>query len=98
MNFGAVAGIVYMGYKGLDRAYFTYAIPLAILFIIWGVMGQVSLPEADQNWTAVVMFVVNLVALVIARIRGLGPLNFDKAANMWGYCKSWPVNQRHTCT
>ena len=84
MNFGAVAGIVYMGYKGLDRAYFTYAIPLAILFIIWGVMGQTSLPEADQNWTAVVMFVVNLVALVIARIRGLGPLNFDKAANMWG--------------
>ena len=84
MNFGAVAGIVYMGYKGLDRGYFTYAIPLAILFIIWGVMGQVSLPEADQNWTAVVMFVVNLVALVIARIRGLGPLNFDKAANMWG--------------
>ena len=30
------------------------------------------------------MFAVNFVALVIARIRGLGPLNFDKAANMWG--------------
>ena len=84
MNFGAVAGLVYMGYKGLDRAYFAYAIPLAILFIIWGVMGQMALPEAEQNWTAVGMFAVNFLALLIARIRGLGPLNFDRASNMWG--------------
>ena len=49
MNFGAVAGLIYMGYKGLDRAYFTYAIPLAALFVIWTYMGQASLPEDQQN-------------------------------------------------
>lgn len=84
MNFGAVAGLIYMGYKGLDRAYFTYAIPLAALFVVWTYMGQASLPEDQQNFTAMGLFVINLVALLIARVRGLGGLDFTKAENMWG--------------
>ena len=84
MNLGAVAGLIYMGYKGLDRAYFAYAIPLAALFTIWAYMGQSALPEDQQNWTAMGLFVVNLVVLLIARIRGLGGLDFTKAVNMWG--------------
>tara|TARA_B100001057_G_scaffold136381_1_gene136012 strand:+ start:372 stop:1211 length:840 start_codon:yes stop_codon:yes gene_type:complete len=84
MNFGAVAGLIYMGYKGLDRAYFTYAIPLSILFIIWTYLGQASLPEAEQNWTAMGLFVINALALIIARVRGLGAIDFTKADNMWG--------------
>ena len=71
MNFGAVAGLIYMGYKGLDRAYFTYAIPLAALFVIWTYMGQASLPEDQQNFTAMGLFVINLVALLIARVEVL---------------------------
>ena len=84
MNFGAVAGIVYMGYKGLERGYIAYAMPLSVLFVIWGVMGQMAVPAEDQNWTAVIMFLVNAVAIFIARFRGLGPLNFDRADNFWG--------------
>tara|TARA_B110000438_G_C15655530_1_gene581484 strand:+ start:135 stop:941 length:807 start_codon:yes stop_codon:yes gene_type:complete len=84
MNFGAVAGLIYMGYKGLDRAYFAYAIPLAAFFIIWGYMGQSGLPEDQQNWTAVGLFVINLAALLIARFRGFPGFDFTKAENMWG--------------
>lgn len=85
MNFGFVAGLIYMGYKGLDRAFFTYAVPLAILFLIWGIGGQMSVPENEQNWTAVGFFVIQLVAIVIARARAFGMnVDFTKAENMWG--------------
>tara|TARA_B110000014_G_C19966937_1_gene500517 strand:+ start:76 stop:882 length:807 start_codon:yes stop_codon:yes gene_type:complete len=84
MNFGAVAGIIYMGYKGLERGYFAYAIPLSILFVIWSVMGQMSLPADQQMWSGTVIFSINLIAVLIARFRGLGPLNFDKAESRWG--------------
>jgi hypothetical protein len=85
MNFGFVAGLIYMGYKGLDRAFFTYAVPLAILFLIWGVSGQMAADESDQNYTAVGFFVIQLIAIIIARARAFG-MNFDftKADNMWG--------------
>ena len=69
MNFGAVAGIIYMGYKGLERGYFAYAIPLSILFVIWSVMGQMSLPADQQMWSGTVIFSINLIAVLIARFR-----------------------------
>ena len=43
-----------------------------------------DVPAEDQNWTAVMLFVVNAVAIFIARFRGLGPLNFERAENAWG--------------
>ena len=70
MNFGAVAGLVYMGYKGLDRAYFAYAIPLSLLFVWWGYSGQASLEADEQRWAATILFAVNFLALVIARVLG----------------------------
>ncbi len=85
MNFGAVAGLIYMGYKGL-RSRLTLPMPflLSAFFVIWTYIGQASLPEDQQNWTAMGLFVINFSALLIARIRGLGSLNFTKAVNMWG--------------
>jgi hypothetical protein len=84
MNFGAVAGLIYMGYKGLDRAYFAYGIPLSLLFVYWGYSGQSSLPADQQNYTATFMLAINFVALLIARIKGMGAFNIDKAETMWG--------------
>ena len=84
MNFGAVAGLIYMGYKGLDRGYFAYAIPLSLLFVYWGYSGQSSLPADQQNYTATVMLGINFIALLIARIRGMGAFNIEKASVMWG--------------
>jgi len=84
MNFGAVAGIIYMGYKGLDRAYFAYAIPLSLLFVWWGYSGQASLEADEQRWAATILFAVNFLALVIARVKGMGAFNIDKADSAWG--------------
>jgi hypothetical protein len=84
MNFGAVAGLIYMGYKGLDRAYFAYAIPLSLLFVWWGYSGQASLEADEQRWTATILFAVNFLALVIARVKGMGAFNIDKADSAWG--------------
>jgi hypothetical protein len=41
--------------------------------------------ESDQNYTAVGFFVIQLIAIIIARARAFG-MNFDftKADNMWG--------------
>ena len=84
MNFGAVAGLIYMGYKGLDRAYFAYGIPLSALFGYWGYAGQSVLPADQQNYTAAVLLGVNFIALLVARIKGMGAFNIDKATNLWG--------------
>tara|TARA_B100001094_G_scaffold312134_1_gene348505 strand:- start:772 stop:1581 length:810 start_codon:yes stop_codon:yes gene_type:complete len=81
-NLGAAAGIIYMGYKGLDRAYFAYVIPLLVLLIYW----NLSPAEQSGNYTGVTLLSINLIALLIARYRsGFGnPFNMPKADQMWG--------------
>ena len=50
-NLGFIAGIIYMGYRGLDRAFFAYAIPLFILNLIW----QVPIAQDSGNYVGIVM-------------------------------------------
>ncbi len=81
-NLGFIAGIIYMGYRGLDRAFFAYAIPLFILNLIW----QVPIAQDSGNYVGIVMVSVSLAALLIARSRsGFGsPFSIPKADQMWG--------------
>ena len=39
VNFVAYVGILYMGFKGLDRAFFVYALPVVLLQLIWVAMS-----------------------------------------------------------
>ena len=81
-NLGFIAGIMYMGYRGLDRAFFAYAVPLFILNLIW----QIPIAQDSGNYVGIVMVSVSLAALLIARSRsGFGnPFSIPKADQMWG--------------
>lgn len=73
-NIGAAFGVIYMGYKGLDRAYFAYAVPLLFFFIIWNIAPA----QASGNYTGIVLLSISLVALIVARSRSGFPSNpFD---------------------
>ena len=54
VNFVAYVGILYMGFKGLDRGFFVYAIPLVALQLIWIVMGNSQ--TGEENLTGLIVW------------------------------------------
>ena len=66
VNFVAYVGILYMGFKGLDRAFFAYALPVVLLQLIWVVMSlQLS---GGENYTGLYAWIILFVAISHSKI------------------------------
>lgn len=82
VNFVAYVGILYMGFKGLERAFFAYALPVVLLQLIWVAMSlQLS---GGENYTGLYAWIILFVLLAIARFRAGYPLAIEKAGSPFG--------------
>ena len=63
-NIMFLAGIYYMGYKGLDKGYFVFLIPASILNIVWIVMSHQA--TGGENYTGLTMVSIGLLLTLIA--------------------------------
>ena len=65
--FGAVTLFLcrhyYMGFKGLDRGFFAYAIPVVLLQVIWIIMSNAQ--TGEENITGLVVWIIGLLALLV---------------------------------
>ena len=82
VNFVAYVGILYMGFKGLDRGFFVYAIPLVALQLIWIVMGNSQ--TGEENLTGLIVWAVLLALLIISRVKAGMPYTYEKAGSAFG--------------
>ena len=81
-NIMFLAGIYYMGYKGLDKGYFVFLIPASILNIVWIVMSHQA--TGGENYTGLTMVSIGLLLTLIARYRSGMPFSWQKADTAWG--------------
>ena len=85
--FGAVAfvayvGILYMGFKGLDRGFFVYALPLVLLQIVWIYMNMQM--TGENNMTGMFAWILLFALLVVARLRSGISFSYEKAGSPFG--------------
>ena len=71
-----------MGFKGLDRGFFAYAIPVVLLQVIWIIMSNAQ--TGEENITGLVVWIILLALLVISRVRAGMPFTYDKASSAFG--------------
>ena len=81
-NIMFLAGIYYMGYKGLDKGYFVFLIPASILNIVWIVMSHQA--TGGENYTGLTMVSIGLLLTLIARYRSGMPFSWQKTDTAWG--------------
>ena len=71
-----------MGFKGLDRGFFAYALPVVLLQLIWVVMSiQIS---GSENYTGLYAWIILFALLIISRIRAGFPFTFESAGSAFG--------------
>ena len=82
-NAGMITGIIYMGYKGMDRAFFAFAVPFLIFSIYWNITPA----QNSGNFAGIILVSLGLLGLIIARARsGLprNPFDIPKADSYFG--------------
>ncbi len=82
VSFVAYVGILYMGFKGLDRGFFAYAIPVVLLQVIWIIMSNAQ--TGEENITGLVVWIILLALLVVSRVKAGMPFTYDKASSAFG--------------
>ena len=82
VNFVAYVGILYMGFKGLDRGFFAYAIPVVLLQLIWVFMSLQQ--SGGDNYTGLYAWIFLSALLIISRIRAGFPFTYESAGNAFG--------------
>ena len=83
INFVAYVGILYMGFKGLDRGFFAYAIPVVLLQLIWVIMSiQLS---GSENYTGLYAWIFLSALLIISRIRAGFPFTYESAGTAFAW-------------
>jgi hypothetical protein len=82
VNFVAYVGILYMGFKGLDRGFFAYAIPVVLLQLIWVFMSLQQ--SGGDNYTGLYAWIILSALLIISRIRAGFPFTYESAGNAFG--------------
>ena len=82
VNFVAYVGILYMGFKGLDRAFFVYALPVVLLQLIWVAMSLQQ--SGGDNYTGLYAWIILFALLIIARLRSGFSYTYESAGSAFG--------------
>ena len=61
-----------MGFKGLDRGFFAYAIPVVLLQLIWIIMSNAQ--TGEENITGLVVWIILVSLACCIEIRAGMPL------------------------
>ena len=78
---GFLAGVYYMGYKGLQQGFFVFMIPL-VGNIIWIYMALSA--SGGDNYTGLITQIIALIILIVVRQRAGYKFSYPKAQMPWG--------------
>jgi len=79
---GFLAGVYYMGYKGLQQGFFVFMIPLVVGNIIWIYMALSA--SGGDNYTGLITQIIALIILIVVRQRAGYKFSYPKAQMPWG--------------